>query len=132
METAAIWALVRKFWPAIPIVGLAVALWFSNERNHTLASDARAANEHAKTVDAANAGLSAALKAEQAKRVDNDAIAAAVADKLAGNKTREIHTQTVIERAVQSDPKVRDWADSPLPDSVRQAIRSDQTKRPAP
>lgn len=124
-------SLLRRFWPAIPIVALAVALWFAREDAHVARSDLKAANEHVQTVETANASLKTAIDAVKAQRVDNDAIAAAVALKLGDNATREIQTRTIIEKAVHDDPKVRDWADSPLPDSVRAALQPDNG-RPRP
>ncbi len=132
MEWAAIISLARRFWPAIPIVGLAVALWFSREDAKTARADTEAAKQHVQTVETANASLRSAIDGLKQQRVDNDAIAAAVAAKLGSNATREVQTRTIIEKAVQNDPKVRDWADSPLPDSVRAALQPHDGKPRTP
>jgi hypothetical protein len=116
--------LLRRFWPAIPIVGLAVALWFSREDAKTAKANEAAAVEHVATVEGANKQLAGALDAIKQQRVDNDAIAAAVAARLGANTIRETNTKTIIEKAVSNDPKVRDWAGAPIPDSVREALRA--------
>jgi len=117
-------SLLARFWYAVPIAGLAVAVWFLHEDNAVKAAKLEAAAQQVKTVTAANAGLLAAIDAAKAQRVDNDAIAAAVAAKVGGNTTRETNTRTIIEKAVANDPKVADWASSPLPSSVREALRT--------
>jgi hypothetical protein len=116
--------LLRRFWPAIPIVGLAVALWFSREDAKAAKANEAAAVEHVATVEKANEQLAGALDTIKQQRVDNDAIAAAVAARLGANTIRETNTKTIIEKAVSNDPKVRDWAGAPIPDSVREALRA--------
>lgn len=117
-------SLLARFWYAIPIVGLTVAVWFLHEDNAVKAADLKAAQTQVQTVTAANAGLSSAIEAVKAQRVDNDAIAAAVAAKVGSNTVHETVTNNTIEKAVANDPKVADWASSPLPDSVRAALRT--------
>ena len=124
MEAAALWAIIRKFWPAIPIIGLAVALWFVREDDRRQAANAKAAQAQVQTVTAANAGLAVALKSAQANRADNDAIAQSVADKLQGNIRTVNTTKTVIQKVIASDPKAANWADTPIPVGLRDALRA--------
>ena len=117
-------ALLARFWYALPIAGLLVAVWFLREDNRVQAADLKAATEHVATLETANKGLSQAIDAVKAQRVDNDAIATAVAAKIANNSVREVNTRTIIEKAAANDPHVASWADTPVPDSVRQALRA--------
>lgn len=57
------------------------------------------------------------------QRLDNDAIAAAVAKRLDSNRARTEATRQGIRNA-SNDPKVRAWADSPVPGGVRDAIET--------
>jgi len=124
MEATAALAILKRIWPFV-LGGLALAaigfLYMDNKATH---ADLKTANEHVATVTAANAGLAKAIDDVKVQRVDNDAIATAVAGKLAGNVTRETNTRTIIERAVASDPQVRAWAQEPVPGTVRAALRA--------
>lgn len=116
-------ALIKKFWPfAVGVLALA-AIGYLYLDGRALRADLKTATEHAKTVDAANAGLAKALDVVKAQRVDNDAIAATVAAKLASNSTHETSTRTIIEKAIASDPQTKSWADTALPVGLRDALR---------
>lgn len=127
METAlAGWALVKRFWPFALGLGALIAvgaLYLDNKAAH---ADLKVAQQRVSDVIAANKSLNTALTAVSAQRVDNDAIAAAIAGKLGAIKTRETQTQTIIERAIASDPKTAAWASVAVPDSVRSALRARQ------
>lgn len=121
--TAAL-SLLRKFWPALPIAALAVYVAILTLENRTKAADLKVAEAKAAVLQSANDSTAKALAAVTAQRVDNDAIATAVAAKLGTNTTHETTIRTTIEKAVANDPKVAAWADTPVPDSVRAALRS--------
>lgn len=125
MGTALI--LLRKFWFVPLLLGLAIFALFqkidlTRTKAHLAASEQRVAD-----VTDANKSLNIALAKVQQQRIDNDAIAASVAARVGQGRTIETHTNTVIEKAVKSDPVAKSWADSRLPDSVRAALRADQS-----
>ena len=122
LTIARILGLLKRFWPVIPIVGLAVALWFSNEGRKTARADEATAKQYAATVTEANGRLAGALDTMKQMRVDNDAIATAVAVKLGVNTARAADTKAAIEKAVNDDPKARNWSGDAVPDSVRKAL----------
>ena len=125
------WALVRKFWWLPLLIALAgVVLW---QRNTITDKSAKLAAAEVRVTDLtkANKTLSDFQAGLEKMRVDNDAIATAVAGKIQLNNTREIHTRVEIEKAVRDDPATRDWANQPIPDSVRKALRADRADNPA-
>lgn len=125
MTAAAIWVLVKKFWWAVPLAGLAIALFFVREDLKSKSAQLDTAKTRVTDLTNANASQAKSLAAVQAQRVDNDAIATAVAAKVGTNTVHETQTRTIIEKAAQNDPVVRNLLDTPLPDSVRQALRAD-------
>lgn len=115
-----------RFGPYIALALLVgVVLW---QRAHIAEQAGDLKVERAKVADMteANKTLSQTIDMVTRQRVDNDAIAAAVTAALQGNLQREVQTKTIIERAVQNDPAVRDWGGVPVPSSVREALRSGQ------
>lgn len=113
-----------RYWYVPAIVALVfVVLWL---RNDNLAKDGnlKAATTQVTDLTRANKAAQGALDKVTAIRVDNDAIAVAVAAKMGSNTTREVHTNTVIEKAAANDPQVRALVDTPLPDSLRAALRA--------
>ena len=115
-----------RFGPYIALALLVgVVLW---QRAHIAEQAGDLKVERAKVADMteANKTLSQTIDMVTRQRVDNDAIAAAVTAALQGNTQREVQTKTIIERAVQNDPAVRDWGGVPVPSSVREALRSGQ------
>ncbi len=118
------WAVVRKFWYVLPLVGLLLlVLW---QRNSLTDKTAKldAANVQVTSLTSANKADQDAFAALRGARVDNDAIAAAIAAKLGDNRTIETNTRTIIERAARDDPATRDWASQPVPLSVRGALHA--------
>lgn len=116
------WAFFKRFWPLFVIVPLIFAVLMMR----TTISDTKA-RLAAKTTEAANLSKANAANVKiiegfSQQRIDNDAIATAVAAKLNNNGVREVNTRTVIERLKRDDPQVRDWANVPVPDSVRRTL----------
>lgn len=112
----------RRFWPLFVIVPLAFVVLIQR----TTISD-KTAKLDAKTAEAANLSKANAanvriIEGFSKQRIDNDAIAEAVATRLNKNGVREVNTRTVIERLKRDDPQVRDWANVPVPDSVRRTL----------
>jgi hypothetical protein len=119
---AVAWQFAKRFWPLFVIVPLAFVILIQR----TTISD-KTAKLDLKTAEAAqlseaNKANTATIRAFAQQRIDNDAIAEAVAARLDRNGVREVNTRTIIERAKQDDPQVRDWANQPVPNSVRRAI----------
>jgi hypothetical protein len=115
-------SLLARFWYVVPIVALTGAVWWLHEDNAVKAANLKAAALQVQTVTTANAGLAVAINAVKAQRIDNDAIATAVASKIGTNTVRETVTNNTIEKAVANDPKVAEWASTPVPIGVRQAL----------
>lgn len=116
-------AILKRFWYVIPLLGLLITvLVMRNDLTNTHAK-LDAAQVRVTDLTKANKTLSDFQAGLAAMRVDNDAIATAIAGKIQINNTREVHTREVIEKAVRNDPATRSWADSPVPVSVRAALR---------
>ena len=121
---ALVWAFIKRFWYVAPLIALAFIVLFQRNTitDRTAKLDASVkAEAQLRETNKANADI---IEALSQRRVDNDAIAEAVAAKLGTVKTREVNTRTIIERAKANDPNVRDWADRPIPDSVRGALNT--------
>lgn len=117
-------ALLKRFWYVIPLVGLLITVLVMRNDLTDKTAKLDAANTRVTDVTAANKGLSTALDQVKAARVDNDAIANAVAAKIGTNTVRETVTHTTIEKAAANDPAVKAVVDTPLPQSVRDALRN--------
>lgn len=116
------WAILKRLWPLFVIIPLVFAILFMRA---TIASKQAALDlktVEAKNLSEANAANAKFIEGLTKQRLDNDAIADAIAARLSVNNTREIHTREVIERAIRDDAKVRDWASVPVPNGVRSAL----------
>ena len=113
--------LALKLGPYIAITILIVAfLW---QRGSLVKANAKekAARVELGTALAANVQNEKTIEGFRQQRVDNDAIALAVAERL--NVTRSGTERIAIElREARNDPKVRDWSDTPVPDSVQRSL----------
>lgn len=117
--------LALKLLPYALLAALLIAfLWQRNTLTKTTA-DLEAAEVRVEDVTAANATLAEAIKKVNQAQIDNDAIAAAVAARLEGNRVREVHTREVIREAIENDPESNDWANQPVPSRLREALRPD-------
>lgn len=117
-------AILRKFWPLFVIVPLAFLVLFQRNTITGRTAERDAAVARVADVTEANKGLAHALDTVKQARVDNDAIADAVAARIGSNQTRLVETRTIIERAKANEPAVRAWGDAPVPSSVRAALRA--------
>jgi len=118
-------ALARKFAPWLAFALLIAAVGYLRLDSKAKAAKLELAESRVADVEDANRFIRQALDAVAAQRADNDAIAADVAARLSGNAVREVHTQTVIEKAIFHDPTSRNWADEPIPDSLRAGLSAD-------
>lgn len=121
---ALVWAFVKRFWPLFVIVPLVFVLLIQRNTITGRTAERDAAVKAEAQVREANRSQEETIRRMAGARIDNDAIAAAVAERLGTVKTRETNTRTIIERAKVNDPQVRDWADSPIPNSVRGALNT--------
>lgn len=121
---ALVWAFVKRFWPLFVIVPLVFVILFQRNTITGRTAERDAAVKAEAQVREANRSQEETIRRMAGARIDNDAIANAVAAKLTAVKTREVNTRTIIERAKTNDPQVRDWADSPIPNSVQRALNS--------
>lgn len=126
MFTTIALAALRKFWPAIPIAVLAAYAGYQHYQHERAEDQLSALMTVNETLSDANNSQERSLAAVSAQRIDNDAIATAVAAKLSASVTHETNTRTIIEKAVSNDPKVADWAATPVPVVVRRALAGDQ------
>lgn len=116
--------LLRKFWYVIPLAGLLIFALFQKIELTRTKANLKAAETRVTDVTLANQSLNNGLSHVRLQRIDNDAIALAVAAKVGKNEVIETHTETVIEKAAKNDPVVKTWIDAPLPNSVRDALRA--------
>lgn len=114
----------KTFGPYIAIVGLIMAVLFlRNDVTGARAGEATALQKAA-NLQAVNVENARTIASMGQQRVDNDAIASAVAAKVGANVTRETRVVTVLKEGQRNDPQVRDWAASPIPGSVRGALNA--------
>lgn len=114
----------KTFGPYIAIVGLIMAVLFlRNDVTGARAGEATALQKAA-NLQAVNADNARTIASMGQQRVDNDAIASAVAAKVGANVTRETRVVTVLKEGQRNDPQVRAWAASPIPGSVRGALNA--------
>lgn len=123
--------ILRKFWPLLVIVPLAFVVLFQRNTITGRTAERDAAVARVADVTTANKGLSDTIASMAAARVDNDAIAEAVAKRIGNTNTRLVETRTIIEKATRNDPAVRTWGAVPVPSSVREALRPREAN-PAP
>lgn len=124
-------AIIRKFWYVVPLVGLMFAVLFM--RASLAHKDTQLVTAHAQVEDLTKANKDAqiVIKSFAQQRIDNDAIASAVASKIKITNTRETNYQTTIER-IAGEPQVRDWRAVPVPASVRGALQANRSNPGAP
>ncbi len=120
---------LKLFGPYILIVGLVMMILIQRNTITGKTAKLEAAEVANAQLTEANKANVIALNAVRQQRIDNDAIAEAVAAKLTENGVRETNTRTIIEREVRNDPKVRAWGDTAVPDSLRRALRADQVRK---
>lgn len=119
-------ALIRKLAPFVIVALLVGFILF--QRNSITAANARLAakTEEAKNLTAANKNAADTIAKFSQQRIDNDAIATAVASKIKVTNTREVTYQNTIEKANADDPQVSDWRSVAVPARVRSALSTNQ------
>lgn len=100
---------------------LGIVLW---QRNSLTDKSAKleAASGAVSRLEATNAANQKTINDFAQQRVDNDAIAEAVASRIDVNRAATQAVNNKLKDAYRNDPNVRTWADMPIPDSVRRAI----------
>lgn len=116
---------LRKLAPYLLVAALFFVVLFQRNTITDRTAKLEASQKEAKDLTEANKANAKVIASLSARQVDNDAIANAVASKIQVNVTRETIVRTNIEKAKANDPQVRAWADTPIPDSVRRALRAD-------
>lgn len=126
--------LAKILGPIVVIVGLLMTVLFLRNDVTKASAERNAAKAEAANLSASNAENARTMAAMGQARVDNDAIANAVAAKIHINVTRETRVVTALKDAKRNDPNVRTWADSPIPGSVRAQLApaGDNVQAPAP
>jgi hypothetical protein len=109
---------------------VAAVLWYRGDLAKS-EGDKKALGIELQTTIEANKEAKKTVDAIRAQRVDNDAIADEIAKKLAANRALFDRT-TVLLKEARNDPKVRSWADTPVPDSVRAALAAPGEVREPP
>ncbi len=107
----------------VVIVGLVIAVLWLRGNNAKLAGEVDVVKIERDGAIKANKANEEAIEAFKRQRVDNDAIANAVASKLNSNRARTERSRQAIRNA-QNDPNVRAWANQPVPSGVRSAIEA--------
>ena len=125
------WLFIRKFGPYLALLALAFVILFQRNTITSRTADRDKAVARAADVTEANKSLKDALDIVKQQRVDNDAIAEAVAKRIGKSETRLVEYRTTIERVKSNDPVVRAWGAVPVPPVVREALRAGEDA-PAP
>ena len=105
----------------IAVAILVIALFAMKAQNNALKGDLALTKLERDVAKKANEQNVRVIEGFAKQRIDNDAIATAVAKKLDGNRARTEGQRAAIRNA-QNDPTVRDWAAVPVPDSVQRAL----------
>jgi hypothetical protein len=115
--------LALKFGPFIAIaLLLGFILWQRNTISEQKGS-LHVAQQQINDLNAANASAQVTINSFSQQRIDNDAIADAVAKRLDTNRAQTEGQRQAI-RTASNDPKVRDWANQPVPSSVRNVLET--------
>lgn len=80
--------------------------------------------EASQTWERANKDNVRAIESLKKARDQNDALAKDLQAKLDANAGREVETRTIIREIIRNEPEARSWADSPVPDSLRNAAQA--------
>ncbi len=116
------WAIIRRFWWIAPLVILSFIVLWQRADISGKAADLKVAAAQNADLTKANKHADDVIASFKQQRIDNDAIAQLVADKIKVSNVRETNYQTTIERIATNEPQVRDWRAVPVPDSVRRAL----------
>jgi hypothetical protein len=123
----------KTFGPYIAIVGLIMAVLFLRNDNTAAHAGEKAAKVEAAGLREANAADARTIASFGQQRIDNDAIASAVAARVNVNVTHETRVVTALKDAKRNDPQVRNWADTAIPGSVLREFNAagDRVQAPA-
>lgn len=104
---------------ALLLIGV---LYFRGEmlKSDGIADTARIEADSLRAINAKNAE---AIERQVAAIKANASIMAAMQADLAAIRDRREVTRTVIQKAAANDPVVKSWVETPVPDSVRDALR---------
>lgn len=113
--------LALKFAPYIAIALLiGVILWFRADLTSAKA-ERDAVKIEVDQLRKTNAANQRTIENFSRRQIDNDAIAAAVNAALSSNRQNADRIAIELKEA-RNDPVVRDWADTPVPASVRRSL----------
>lgn len=115
--------LAMKFGPFIVIALLIGFVLFQRNTISTQSGKINLAAQQITDLTAANASAQAQIDKFAQQRIDNDAIAAAVAQRLETNRAQTEGQRQAIRNAT-NDPTVRNWANQPVPSSVRHVLET--------
>lgn len=109
-----------------PYIAIALLIGFVLWQRNTISTQGGRLNVAAQQITdltAANASAQAQIDKFAQQRIDNDAIAAAVAQRLETNRAQTEGQRQAIRNAT-NDPTVRNWANQPVPSSVRHVLET--------
>jgi hypothetical protein len=109
-----------------PFIAIALLIGFVLWQRNTISTQGGRLNVAAQQITdltAANASAQAQIDKFAQQRIDNDAIAAAVAQRLDSNRAHTEGQRQAIRNA-SNDPSVRNWANQPVPSSVRNVLET--------
>lgn len=119
---AVAWAFLKRFWPFAIIIALVFVVLF--QRTAVIKAEADTATVKTELAGAkeANEHNTQLIDRFHMTREQNDAVILDLLEqqRLAGQRSDK--ATTIIKEAIRNDPATRDWADTPLPDSVRRAL----------
>jgi hypothetical protein len=109
-----------------PFIAIALLIGFVLWQRNTISTQGGKLNLAAQQITdltAANASAQVTINGFAQQRIDNDAIAAAVAKRLESNRAQTEGQRQAIRNAT-NDPSVRNWANQPVPSSVRNVLET--------
>lgn len=110
-----------------PFIAIALLIGFVLWQRNTISTQSGKLNVAAQQIvdlTAANASAQATIDSFAERRIDNDAIAAAVAQRLDSNRAHTEGQRQAIRNA-SNDPTVHDWAAMPIPDLIRRLLNDE-------
>jgi hypothetical protein len=117
------WKLALKASPFIAIGLLLMAVLWLRGNNAKIAGERDQAVIVRDLYKKANDQNKLVIEGFAKQRIDNDAIATAVASKLEGNRARTEQSRRQLREA-QNDPNVRNWANQPVPNGMRRILET--------
>lgn len=118
----AAWALFKKFWFVLPIVGLAFAVLWLRADVASAKADRDTAKAEAAILKGVNDQNAKVMEGYLEQRLANDEIVRQLGEAMQGNANRETNVRIEVEKEARNEPASRDWLNQPIPNGLRRVI----------